>query len=395
MTVTPSRHLWWKRLLLVVAGLLAGLLLGEGMLWAVGVSYPLMYVPDPHCGTRLRPGFRFLYMKEGQAWVEINSDGQRDVERSRDKPPGTFRIAVLGDSYAEAFQVDRDATFWAVLERRLNETCFAETGIRVEVLNFGVSGYGTTQQLQMLRHYVWPYEPDLVLLAFLTGNDLHDNTPELSDHPVRPFYVRKDGEWELDESFRQHPTYRHALSWRGRTRMSLVNRSRLLQTLLEMRRQWQQPAPRADGPGEETAEDTSSRIYLPPQDPRWDNAWETTEYVLQRMHEEVNEKGARFLVATLSNAIQVDPDPGVRDRWMDAHGVDDLFFPDRRIEAIGRESSFPVVLLAPRLQREAEEHGVHLHGFENTRMGTGHWNETGHRIAGEILARELCGFWPE
>jgi len=27
-----------------------------------------------------------------------------------------------------------------------------------------------------------------------------------------------------------------------------------------------------------------------------------------------------------------------------------------------------------------------MHGFANTRLGTGHWNETGHRVAGELAA---------
>ncbi len=31
-----------------------------------------------------------------------------------------------------------------------------------------------------------------------------------------------------------------------------------------------------------------------------------------------------------------------------------------------------------------------MHGFKNTAMGRGHWNEEGHRFAGEILVNEIC-----
>ena len=61
-----------------------------------------------------------------------------------DKPPNTFRIAVIGDSFAEALQVDLDHTFWSVMERKLAEG-WRGNGQRVEVLNFGVSGYGTAR----------------------------------------------------------------------------------------------------------------------------------------------------------------------------------------------------------------------------------------------------------
>ena len=38
----------------------------------------------------------------------------------------------------------------------------------------------------------------------------------------------------------------------------------------------------------------------------------------------------------------------------------------------------------------AEDHHVFLHGFKNTKTGEGHWNEQGHRLAGELIAARLC-----
>ena len=45
-----------------------------------------------------------------------------------------------------------------------------------------------------------------------------------------------------------------------------------------------------------------------------------------------------------------------------------------------------VLMLAERMQQIAEKEQVWLHGFKNTQMGRGHWNEDGHREAGQLIA---------
>jgi hypothetical protein len=70
--------------------------------------------------------------------VRVNSAGLRDREHSIDRPEGVYRIAVLGDSYAEAMQVDIKDTFWWLLQEKLTR-CAYQPGKRVEVINFGVS----------------------------------------------------------------------------------------------------------------------------------------------------------------------------------------------------------------------------------------------------------------
>src|SRR5438132_5599445 len=90
---------------LVLFGLLFGCLIAEIALRVAGYSYPEFYQPDLSRGYALRPNMEGWYRKEGEAYVRINSDGLRDSEHSRAKPPNTIRIAVLGDSYPEAFPV--------------------------------------------------------------------------------------------------------------------------------------------------------------------------------------------------------------------------------------------------------------------------------------------------
>jgi hypothetical protein len=95
------------------------------------------------------------------------------------------------------------------------------------------------------------------------------------------------------------------------------------------------------------------------------------------------------VVVTLSNGIQVFPEPHGREVFMQRLGVTDLFYPDRRIRALCEREGVNVITLAPALQTYAEQHKVFLHGF-GKEIGNGHWNTLGHRVAGEMLADKLC-----
>src|SRR6185312_11095559 len=95
-----------------------------------------------------------------------NSAGLHDHEYSVAKPPGTFRIVVLGDSVAFGYRVDLDASMTKVLERKLNAT----GDMRVEVLNFGVPCYNTTQEVAYLNDTALEYAPGLVLLIYVLND---------------------------------------------------------------------------------------------------------------------------------------------------------------------------------------------------------------------------------
>ena len=88
--------------------------------------------------------------------------------------------------------------------------------------------------------------------------------------------------------------------------------------------------------------------------------------------------------------MQVYPDASYRAAYLKAIGGKDLFYPERRLSALGAREGFDVLNLAPVLQDYADRRHAFVHGFPNTRIGTGHWNATGHRLAGELIARRLC-----
>jgi len=398
------------RLGLVIGGAIVGLLMAELATRLVTVAEPQPYQADRYVGTRLKPGFQARFQREGDAWVSVNQAGFRDREHPVAKPPGTFRIAVLGDSFAEAVQVPLEQTFWSVLETELNQQHGLD-GRTVEVLNFGISGHGTAQQLQMLRHYVWPYEPDLVLLAFFAGNDIRNNSRQLEPDPVRPFFQSVQGELVLDDTFLQHPQFRKANSTWVRWKVRLINASRLLQLL---QRVWQQRH-RWTGSGNVEDAPASARsaqepglhdqFFLPTDDAfqslvvdsseraAWRDAWDVTDQLILAMQRETAEHQARFAVVMVTQAIQVHPDPQVRKAFAQQLGVADLSYPERRIMQLGHAHHFLVIGLEEPFRERAEREKQFVHGFTNTQLGTGHWNAIGHRWAGERIARELVRWW--
>ena len=192
--------------MLLGASLCIALVLAEVSLRLIGFSFPVFYTYDDIVGSALRPGVEGWNRTEGEAFIRISSNGLRDREHSTTKPPNTIRIAVLGDSMAEALQVPMEATFWSVMERRVKE-CGAFGTRDVEVLNFGVSWYGTAQELLTLLHRVSEYSPDMVVLAFYPGNDVRNNSRELEPMKLRPFFRLQKGALVLDNGFLSDPEY--------------------------------------------------------------------------------------------------------------------------------------------------------------------------------------------
>jgi lysophospholipase L1-like esterase len=404
------------KLLLILFGFLLGGILAEIALRVAGYSYPEFYSLDQSRGYALRPGAEGWYRKEGEAYVRINSDGLRDQEHSLTKPPDTIRIAVLGDSYPEALPVSLDDTFWWVMGKKLQQ-CDAFPGKKIEVLNFGVSGYGTAQELLTLREQVWKYSPDIVMLAVTTNNDITDNLRALKKTDEIPYFIYGDNRLTLDDSFKNSRAFRLRQSGISRFGRWLRDHSRVVQAITQghhglkillsswRARRFQQAQPPATSPARanqtgETGQQpdllsrseelgTDNLVYLEPGNAVWNDAWRVTEKLILEMRDEVNTRGAKFVVVTLSNGPQVLPNPELREAFKKRFGVTDLFYPDNRIKALGAREAIPVITLAPELQEFAQRNNVFLHGF-GANPGNGHWNATGQRVAGELIAKKMC-----
>ena len=102
--------------------------------------------------------------------IVTNSLGLRTPEIGP-KPAGVRRVLALGDSFTFGHAVEAAETWPAVLQELLN----ARGGPRYEVVNAGVGGYGTGQQLLLFDELQARVQPDLVVLGFAVVNDPLDN----------------------------------------------------------------------------------------------------------------------------------------------------------------------------------------------------------------------------
>jgi GDSL-like Lipase/Acylhydrolase family len=171
-----------KRLLacaaLAAGSLTIAVLVGEIAVRAAlkdqSVLFP-RYHTDYHYGNYTLRGIRansqFWHTSADGSWkFSTNSHGLRDTrEFSYAKPAGTVRVLSLGDSHTQGYEVRQQATFSAVLERYL-----AARGVHAEVLNAGVSGFSTAEELAYLENEGYRYAPDVVVLGFY-ANDFEDN----------------------------------------------------------------------------------------------------------------------------------------------------------------------------------------------------------------------------
>ena len=173
---------WTRKLLgnlfLLLGALAISLALGEVVVRLVykdeSVLYP-RYHTDYKYGKYtlrgIRPSSHFWHTSVDGHWeFTTNSRGFRNKrDFPYEKPAGTFRVLSLGDSHTQGYEVRQAFTFSSVLKRYLEGR-----GLKAEVLNAGVSGFGNAEELAFLENEGYKYQPDAVVLGFY-ANDYEDN----------------------------------------------------------------------------------------------------------------------------------------------------------------------------------------------------------------------------
>jgi hypothetical protein len=144
--------------------------------WLPQPTYAIVLAP---WGFEHMPGMRFLHATESGervATVRYNAEGFRaGREYAIDAPPGTLRVAILGDSFGEGAEVEESDVHASRLERTAAaELARGSSRYRdVEVINAGVYAHDVCQQLRLFERRVLKYRPDVVFLVY-TGR-LEDN----------------------------------------------------------------------------------------------------------------------------------------------------------------------------------------------------------------------------
>jgi hypothetical protein len=104
----------------------------------------------------------YFSAKWNAAAVQFNRAGFRERPFQPTKTPGTYRIAVMGDSFTYGNGIAADERFSTLLQRDLGEG--------FEVLNFGLPGFNTPEVAALLRQQVRGYEPDFILVQWFVND---------------------------------------------------------------------------------------------------------------------------------------------------------------------------------------------------------------------------------
>ena len=314
--------------------------------------------------------------------VVINAGGQRDRPRRRERTPGVPRVLVLGDSFVEALQVDLSDTFTAQLEDRLG----------IEVLNAGVSGYATDNEVRAFTATGLAYHPDAVLLVFYVGNDVLENGARLylrdpRGLPAKP-WLRSDGvSGRLAACLAVH---RAAARVSAAIPAALWRTSRIVRfgavlgvdEMLAAACAGATGAPRLAGVPELLG------VYEPPATPAWAEAWETTEQSLRELARSVQEAGMAFGVALASAAFEYDAAMRVHERMYPAtrEVAWQWEYPSKRLGAFLDGEAIRWVSLRPAFERHYRETGR-----PGAYVWDGHWDAEGHAVVADTLAPFVSG----
>jgi len=114
--------------------------------------------------------------------VRINSDGFRGPEYSLHKGRGTYRIIMIGDSVTLSRLTKWEDSLAQRLEAMLSSLC---PGKKIEVLNMGVEGYNSIQELELLKSKALKYSPDMVILHYCL------NDPDYPEYYFKKNFINR------------------------------------------------------------------------------------------------------------------------------------------------------------------------------------------------------------
>lgn len=374
-------------LLLLLATLLFCLLILELGLRLVS-SQPISRKQiDADLGWYHVPNISFLYSRqEYTVPIRYNSWGMRDSEHQTQKSPGAFRIAILGDSFVEGREVVLDSVYSKALERYLRQRA-----LNYETLNFGVNGYGTDQELMLLKKYVLKFDPDLVILAFCKNDILNnlitgmfDLTPQgtLRFTPIELSFASKVRAWLWGNSY-----LFVLLNVKLPRLMQLGTRTGRRARMLfggNMMERW--------GDYIDAQQDLASYlvpVYAKEENQQAISMKRLTEAILLEFRRLCQENGCKLVFLIVDSRFQLRPQEW--EQTLRGYGLDpELYDPeavDKWLTALANREAIPVINCAERFRQLKAIRPMKFHWDID-----GHWNSNGHREAAKLTAQALEDF---
>jgi lysophospholipase L1-like esterase len=329
---------------------------------------------DSQLGVSLIPNMDVIHSRGCfTGHVVTNRWGFRDRDRTLEKPPGEFRIALVGDSVVEGVHVNPDQVMNIQMEKQLQQQGYKN----VEVLNFGIEGIGTTQELIMYKERIRQFHPDLVILT-VSDNDIMNNSSTLQpkSYGIHTWYCPY---YNLDSH--GNLVFQPVQTRHFNGLITFLERHSYLAYYVE--RVWF----RADLP---LYRWHGMPVYFgsysdDPLDPEWQSAWTVTEKVMAKMRDTVQADGVKFVMVPWSNFSDIQPD--WRERLTTQFGpLPKELVPqklDQRLQQIAGRENITIASLTPFMQAYRDEHHLEWPYFSLT--CDPHFSALGHQVAAEAM----------
>lgn len=331
---------------------------------------------DPLLGWKTAPNVSTKIVTQDYTTnVHYGPKGLRGRDHAYAKPSGVSRILILGDSMVDGYSVP--------IEDRVSEVLEAKLGPGFEVVNLGVSGYSTDQEMLMLETEGLKYRPDLVVL-FLYYNDVWMNGDRLLGGDT--FKPRFDLDPNGNLVLRGVPVPKPKPALEDRFKIYALLRDAIKKAPgLYSAAKFGHGTPPVTLPMPAGAGGTADqfRVYQKQDSPELTRVWNITRALLRRMDQETQQHGGKFLVFYAPSRVELS-----QEEWSQSQ-IPPTYDPGVVVDKVKQIcQSEGIALLEPSSDfREARKQGPLSYAHDV------HWTPAGHRLAAKLVADYVQTAW--
>jgi lysophospholipase L1-like esterase len=318
----------------------------------------LKYKPDQEGIYRVKNEIKARFKINGTGW-NSRYDHYR-TDRAEDK----LRVAVIGDSKVEAFQVNYDESLAEQIER-------ASRKLQLEAYRFAISGAPLSQYLHLLRNEALRYSPDLVVII-LVHNDFDESylpTPGVYTRSFLKIDLANDTvQGEIAPLEYETPWYgyiRNSATWRYLTYRQHFQ-FRTLRNLIFRRQEQERQTREADVEGSKADTKTDTKMVR--------NRL-VTEYIFKQMKKVCNRMNADLLIVMEGDTREV-----YKEASLSNSKPEGVLVLNAMAASVAKELNIHFIDLQPIFQKDFQINRKKFY-FDSD----DHWNTHAHKVVAHTV----------
>ena len=293
---------------------------------------------------------------------------------------------ILGDSFAEGYNVEYEELFSTLLQNSIGEV-----SKNFEILNCGVSGYSTDQELLFFKQEGYKYHPDLTFLV-LCYNDVEGNSYNLAPGGFNKPFFEWSGDslllknvptppkqnWGYKEEINHYETVLYNsrsglflrlkvwLSFNSKFYKLIADNETIHELIVKL------------GIGHDDFDELP--VYASEYD---EELWDLTEKLILLLKQELNKNGSQLVIVFVPTRVEYDRH--FREKFLEKTKIDfkkhDIFNVNSFLTELCLNNDIDFIDPTSRFIEVSDSispEKIYL-------MKDAHWNARGHKLVGELL----------